>query len=467
MATTSRLARVAAVLAFPVIGVAFGCAGPVPWVDPASETARAVGLSESIRFVNDGGPVDAADSDPQRLTRGEAVRRAMLASADIQASLAEVRVAMAEARQARLLSNPVLNVSIRFPEGEGSEVIEAGLSQSMAELLRRPARSRAADARLRGSVARVVGEALDLLASVERTYAEAQAADARLDVLGEQMALLDRLLEIAESRRRAGEAGQLDVIGLQARRAALAAQTEQAQGERRVARITLARLVGRPSGAADWELEAWALPPASTAGETEWIELALRRRPEIQEALFELAALGEEVRLASLDPFDDLAAGANLESEEGVSAGPAASVPIPIFDIGQHRRARAVAERTGARHRLTATRRQIVQEVRQAIAAAEAARRAVTLIEQQLLPLQRDRLERIRANYRAGLSDVTDLLLAEQDLLDAESLHITSRRDAAVARADLRRASGGVASPASAPTTAPATKASTTTRSGQ
>ena len=82
--------------------------------------------------------------------------------------------------------------------------------------------------------------------------------------------------------------------------------------------------------------------------------------------------------------------------------------------------------------------------MRQALAAAESSRRSLALIESELLPLQRDNLERIQASYRAGLADVTDVLQAEQDLLDAEGLLITARRDASVAAIDLRRASGGV-----------------------
>jgi cobalt-zinc-cadmium efflux system outer membrane protein len=438
---------VAGLILCPAVGLAAGCVGAVPRVDAGGAAATAAGLSEPIRFTYEGGSLDIDSNDPSRLSLAEAARQALLASPEVQAALAEVRAALAEAMQARTLPNPVLDVAVRFPTGDGSEVIEAGLSQSLAELLRRPGRSRAADARLRAAAARAVGEALDVLAAVERTYAEAWAAGDRLAVLDRQAALLDRLLELAQARQRAGEAGRLDVIGFQARRAALAAEAESVRAKGRSARLRLARLVGRPSGAAEWELDRWTPPPAVPAGEGEWLALSLERRPEVQAAVFELTALGAEVRLASLNPFDDLGAGVEVESEEELSVGPAASLPIPLFDLGRHRRARAEAERAAARHRLTQVRRQVVEEVRQALAAAESARRAAALVEEQLLPLQRDRVEQVEAAYRAGFADVTEVLLAEQDLLDAEAQLIEARQGVADAAADLRRAAGGVATP--------------------
>lgn len=155
-----------------------------------------------------------------------------------------------------------------------------------------------------------------------------------------------------------------------------------------------------------------------------------------------------------------------------MSVGPAASVPIPLFDLGRHRRARAEADRAAARHRLTQVRRRVVEEVRQALSAAESARRAAALVEGQLLPLQRDRVEQVQAAYRNGFADVTDVLQAEQDLLDAEAQLIEARRGVAAAAADLRRAAGGVATPQTSTSKTPASTASrpttqTTTRHHQ
>ena len=335
-------------------------------------------------------------------------------------------------------------------------MIEAGLSQSLIDLLRRPARARAADARLRAAAARAVGEALDVLRKVEGVYAHAQAVDAHLGVLEQQRSLVKQLVEVAEARHAAGEAGQLDVIRLRAGQAAFDAERIQRQADRRALRLSLARLIGRPSGGTRWQLEPLASPPSSDAAESAWISAALENRPQVQAALFKLAALGAETRLASLEPFDDLAVGAELESEEDFSVGPAASVPVPIFDWGRHRRAHAEAEVIASRHRLTAARREVVEDVRLALAAVDAAKQAVEAVENQLLPLQRERVEQTRAAFRAGFADVMEVLEAEQDLLDAQARLIDARLARQIAAADLKRAAGGIAATpdtASQPTT--------------
>src|SRR5689334_6226838 len=87
-----------------------GCTTTRP--DPRTEhsIAQATGLAEAITFRVEGGPLDEADTGSDSLSIAEATRRAVTTDPGIQAALARVRIAMAEADQARLLPNPVLSV---------------------------------------------------------------------------------------------------------------------------------------------------------------------------------------------------------------------------------------------------------------------------------------------------------------------------------------------------------------------
>ena len=429
----------AALVVVPLVG---GCATSPPDVDPGRLVADAASLDDAIALRNTPDPLDAEDALPGTLTRAAAGELAVRNSPDVQAALAEVRAALADAQQARLLSNPVLDLNVRF--GGESEVIEAGLSQPLIDLLTRPARSRAADARLRAAAQRAVLEAIDVVQLTERAYAEAVAAAAQLDLLDEQAALLDQLLDVAEARQQAGEATRLAVVGFEARRAALNTRAINVRAQERTARLTLARLIGRPSDPATFNLQ-----PATVSGEVADERLlilgALEARPEILGQRFELAALGEQVTLAGLGPFDPLAAGAELEAANDTEVGPSVTLPIPIFDFGTTGKERARAEVLAARHRLTGIARRVVEEVRQARAAVLAADETVAAVEDTLLPLQRDRVEQTRAAYRAGFADVTDVLAAEGDLLSAQAELIDARLRREVADVDLRRAVGGVA----------------------
>ena len=418
-----------------------GCASSPPDMEPGRLVADAAGLETAIA-LHDALPLDLDAPRPDRLTRADASALAVRNRPDVQAALADVQAALATARQARLLSNPVLDLNVRF--GGESEVVEAALAQPLIDLLARPARSRMADARLRASAQRAVEAALDVLRETEATYARAIAAEAQLDLLDQQAELLDRLLAVAEARRAAGEATRLDVVGFLARQAALNARSIGTRAEADSSRLTLARLIGQPSTDAAFDLDA-DRSATEIPGEADTLRVALKSRPEVQAQLLELAALGEEVRLARLDVFEGLAAGVEAETEDSASAGPAVSLPIPIFDFGTTARDAASAEVLAARHRLTGLGRRVIEEVRQARVALLAAEEAASSVGQTLLPLQRDRVDQTRAAYEAGFADVTDVLAAEGDLLEAEATLVDARLRRDLAAADLRRATAGVA----------------------
>src|SRR5262245_29261623 len=79
-----------------------GCQGPR--IDPAAElaVAEAAGVSAAaVVFKSEGGPVDEPVAAGERLAAADAVQRAVSTSPSLQAALARVRVAMADADQAR------------------------------------------------------------------------------------------------------------------------------------------------------------------------------------------------------------------------------------------------------------------------------------------------------------------------------------------------------------------------------
>ena len=252
-----------------------------------------------------------------------------------------------------------------------------------------------------------------------------------------------RLLDLGRARLDAGEASPLEVIGFEARAASLRAEVSAQRYERDASRITLTRLLGRPSAALGFALEASEVG-AIAGDEAAWLRLAAHQRPELAAAVQELRALGDEVTLAGWSVFDGLEAGVATETEGTTSLGPAIGGPIPLFDFGSQRRAAARAEVLAARHRLLGLQRGVVEEVRRAHAAATNAAEVVTATEGRVLPLARERVEQTRTSFEAGFADVNDVLLAKSDLLDAESRLVDARLRERLAAADLRRAAGGV-----------------------
>jgi cobalt-zinc-cadmium efflux system outer membrane protein len=373
------------------------------------------------------------------------VRLAVEHDPQLQMAVARLRGALADARQARLLPNPVLSVVFRYPEGGGKPVVEAGLAADLVSLLTRPRRVGAADARTRAAAADVMKAAIDAVAGVQERYVAVQALEARLAVLRERRALVGRLAEIARSRLEAGEGGRVDVTTLEVEGAALEVDVIDRAGELRDERLALARLVGKPSDAADWRVEPWVEGGGKVATERAWVAAALAARPELQARRWELAALGDDMAVARLAVFDGAGFGVNAERDAGSwSAGPAASsVPLPIFDWGQARREKVSARVAEARHGLTQAGREVIEEVRRAYAGLASARAAVDKVRGDVVPLQKRRREQVEAAYRVGGADVTAVLVAEQQSQEVRERLVEFEARVRVAVVRLERAVGG------------------------
>lgn len=408
----------------------------------AAQASQAVAATEPIVFDDKGGSVDATGAAPDMLTLPEAVRRAISTHPDIQAALSRVRVAQADVDQATLFPNPVLSVSIRGAF-EGKTAIEAGLGEDLVAFLTRPGRISVADSRLRAASADAVSTTLDVLADVQQRYAAAQALDEIMPVLEERRRLLGRLLSLAQSRLRRGEGTRLDVTTLDAQRVELDVEIKEQQLARRQERLGLTRLIGEPSGSAEWKLSPWQPPPQLTAGESTWVDVAIAGRPEIQARQFELAALGREVRLSPLGIFEGNGVGVDTQKDPDWQVGPALTMPLPVFDWGQARREKAVALVIEARHQLTQAKREIIEEVRKAYETFAASQEALGTVRTELIPLQEQRREQAEAAYKAGQTDITGLVLAEQDLQASRARLIELQRRTSAALIGLERAVGG------------------------
>lgn len=440
------------------LAVFAGCQStPRADVDAARSAGEATGLPAQIDFIAvgpDGGPLDEPDAAGAELTLADALRRAVTTDPGLQAAMARVRIALADADQSRLLPNPVLNVVLRW--GPGKPQIEASLAQDFVQALQIPRRSSAADNRLRQAAADAVTVAIDVASEVQERYATAQASAEVVPLLRDRMVLLERLAAVAKSRLDAGEGTRSDLVTLQSQRVELQVEIDQAVLSEREERLRLARLIGEPSSTASWSLDAWTVPGNDLQPESRWVDAALLRRPEIQAVTWKLRALGDDEAIARLLPWEGASVSVDAQRDDKWFAGPSVSTPLPIFDMGQAKRARVTAEQLEARHELTLTRRKVVEDVRVAYQTMTASNANLARIRDELIPLQQQRRTLAEDAYRAGQSDVTALFLAEQDLRLTQSKAIEVERQAVTAFVRLQRAVGGpgVASPLMAAPTA-------------
>lgn len=422
-----------------------------PETSTESVASAAAGLSEPITFQVEGAPVDEP-SDPDTLTFAKAVELSITTDPGVQAALARVRIALADAKQARLLPNPILNLALRFPEGGGKPVIEASLAQDLISILKIPRQSSAADNRLRQASAAAITAVIDAVAEVQERYVSVQALEQLLPVFEQRRTLVSKAVDLANARLTAGEGIREDVAVLNTQRVELEVEIAETAQELRDERLRLARLIGRPSSAAAWKLEPWTPPALTNTAEAAWIDAALHSRPEVQERSWVLAALGDDLALTRLLPFDGTSAGVSAERDGSWGVGPEVAIPIPIFDMGQARSERVTAEQIEARHELVQVKRQVIEDVRRSWESFAQTRENVRRVREELVPLQEQRRSLADAAFRAGQTDVTALFLAEQDLRAAQAKAVDLDRKTAIAAIRLQRAVGGPG-PATALTT--------------
>ena len=427
--------------ALPVVLAA--CRIAAPRVSPEEDIALATGVADAVSFRVQGGPIDEDGAETPTLALADALRKALATDPGLQAALARVRVAQAEAELAGLLPNPILDLVLRFPEGGGEANLEAGLGADLLAILQRPRRASAAGHRLQRESALALAAALDLLADVQERYAEVQALEELVLVLERRSESFERLREVAQARLELGEGTQHEVTTLDSERTELAVEVAQRRRELRVARLALARRIGEPSSAAAWRLDPWSAPAGVPADEQPWMDAALTARPEILAIEWEIRARADDEVLAGRAVFEGASVGLDAERDGNWSAGPGFATPIPLFDGGGARRERARALTAEERHRLTEARRGVVEQTRTALVGLVGAQADLERVVRDLVPLQQSRRDQIEEAYRVGHVDVTALLLADQALQGALARRIGLEREVSSALYRLQRAVGG------------------------
>jgi len=291
----------------------------------------------------------------------------------------------------------------------------------------------------------------EVAAAVSSLYVSYGRSSARIDEIRANVDLFTRLRQLAIDQKNAGVGTRLDTtradVQLSRQQQALLVATNQ----RDFARLALLRAIGADFDAGleltdDWTRVAAAPPPLPAA-----LEAARRQRPE-------LTLLDERLRLANLNV--EAARAERLPTVGAQAVGTesgnrvrdiewsrtvAAVVNVPLF-TGRRIEARvaaAQAQRDQILEQQNDTRRQVEQEVRQALLAYENARSRVDLASQSL-KLAQDELELASDRFKAGVASSIEVDNAQTSLASARDTRIDALADEAQARFDLARATGEI-----------------------
>ena len=268
-------------------------------------------------------------------------------------------------------------------------------------------------------------------------------------ILARQQTILkaqEAATELAVRQHSAGNISDLDLENEQARYEQVkldsaAAQLEELQARER---LTADLGLGQPA-----ELRLPDDFPSLAASEMTVDEIesqVVGRRLDIQMAEREIEAARSALGLSKIAVIDDLAVGAHHEREpEGErTTGPAASIPIPIFNRGAAQKTRARAMLRQAEQRLAAMTVSARSEARSAQERLLEARSRVAYLREVVIPRRERILNLSQLEYNAMLRGVFQLLDARQQLARSQRDEIMATRDYWVARTELETALTGV-----------------------
>ena len=265
----------------------------------------------------------------------------------------------------------------------------------------------------------------------------------RLDLFREVEALNRRLRDTAASRFQAGdipkmEANVAEVRFGQARKDAIVAARDYHNALRELERLLGLEPTGQHAPAGQLTVEPQTFQP------DQLLQLALEHRPDLQAAKLEQQRVEAEIALTRRLILPNPTLQGFYREEEGgeTITGAALSFPLPLFDRKQAELTQLAGRQTQARHERESAELSVRQEVRDAFRSYEAAKETVAVFEQAVLERATENFRLMETAYREGKIDLLQVVVVQNDLVNAQSSYVDSLWDYWQARTALERAVG-------------------------
>jgi outer membrane protein, multidrug efflux system len=392
---------------------------------------------------------------------------ALAHNADAQVAVARVLEARAqlgvtEADQYPVVSANVTESRTRYsqtgiyniaPFNETQATLNASYELDLWGQYRRA--SEAARARLVGTEAARDAVRLSLTAQVAQQYFALLAYDAEETVVRRELAARQETLALDRRRAEVGVLSEYDLHQSEADEASVRSQLATLDQARDKQEAALALLLGRsPREVMDGTVQRGGLKPVSA-----WVPAGLPselllRRPDLKQAEMNLAALNADIGAARAQYFPSISLTSYLgrqsipfsklfTGEAGIFQF-AASITQPIFNAGSLRNMVKAAE--AARDQALVQYKRAVAnafaDVRDALSEQTAARQVLEAETTRSKALAQA-YKQAQLRYQSGISSHLDLLIVENNYLQAELNRLDAERAQRVAVADLFKALGG------------------------
>jgi outer membrane protein, heavy metal efflux system len=382
-----------------------------------------------------------------------AAQVALLNNRELQALYAELGVAQADMVQAGLLRNPIFDGAVRFLIGGGQPELELNAAMDFLDIFYLPLRKRVAAARFEEAKLQVTGAVLDFATTVQAAFYRHQADEQLLELLQTIVQALALSLEVSQRLHAAGNITDLDLTRERALVEEAKLELRATEVATRQSREDLNTLMGLWGPQTAWQSDR-RLPdiPAQPLQFDGLETRVLQQSLALASARQRIIVAGEQLgatRATALVP--ELSLGGHGEREEGQwDAGVTFEFPIPLFDQGQARIGRTVAELRRAQQEYYALGVRIRATVRVVRERVQGAQDRALYYRDILLPLRERIVNETQLHYNAMQQGVFELLRAREQQMRAAVAYIETLRDYWLARTDFGLLlSGRIPSPGS------------------
>lgn len=403
----------------------------------------------------------------QPLSPDTAVELALLNNRGLQASFSQLGIAEADLVQAGRMRNPVFGFG-RMALGGGAAEIERSVMFDVLGLLTLPAATRIQQRHFEQAQYAAAAEAVGVAADTRRAYFGAVAAQEMARYLRQVKEAADASNELARRMLHAGNFNKLAQMREQAFYADATAGLARAEQQAVAERERLVRLLGLSGDQLDFVLPERLpeLPKAPTTPQNAE-QIAIDKRLDVLMAKRSTEATARSLGLTHATRFiNGLEVGYQNKSETGERRqnGFQIELPIPLFDFGSARSARAEATYMQSVHRTAAVAVNARSEVRESYSAYRTAYDLAKHYRDEVVPLRKRISEENLLRYNGMLIGVFELLADAREQVRGVTDYVQALRDFWVAETNLQtaltgRSPGGASAPSASPAAAAAQSA--------
>ncbi len=286
-----------------------------------------------------------------------------------------------------------------------------------------------------------------VLAQVREAFYRALYLQRRLQLFHQVEDLNRRLRDASAERFRSGEVPKLEAnLGVvrysQSRKDTLAAERDHRNSVREIERLLGRDPLGTVEIAGDLSVQRIKTPVETL------LETALRARPDLNARDAEIQRIEAETTLTKrlIVPNPTLRGGYDEETESLGSRdrmiGGRISMPLPVFDRRQAELTALAGQQAQATYNRSGTALTVQAEVRDAYRSYEAAAESVQVFEADALSRIAENFRFVETAYREGKIDLLQLVVVQNDLVNAQFSYLDSLWDYWLARTGLERAVG-------------------------